>query len=97
LVGHDAQLLPAAVGIVVNGRVPESLQLRRDQIGNPDLQGEIDRGEAEQPFPEDLERFLRQVSDVVDDVGGQSRNACAGELLLGGPAQLAAAALGLAA
>ena len=58
LLGHGAQLFPAAVGIVVSDRALQALQFRGDQRWELDVQGQVGRGEVEQAFSEDFERLV---------------------------------------
>jgi hypothetical protein len=57
LLGHGSEFVPASVGVVVCDRVAKSLQFGSD-LGELDVQGEIDRWQVEEAFPEDLERFV---------------------------------------
>jgi hypothetical protein len=79
LLGDCAQLVPASIGIVVGDCVPASLQLRGDQLGELDVQGEVNRGEVEQTLPEDLERLFGEADEVVGGIVGEGGEMCAGE------------------
>jgi hypothetical protein len=59
LLGNDRQFVPAVVGLVVGDRVSEPLELGGDEFRELDVEGEVDRGEVEEVFPEDVQRLVR--------------------------------------
>ena len=97
LLGRDRELVPAVVGFVVGDRVTESLLFGGDQLWQPDVQGDIGRGQIEEVLPEGVERLVGQAGEQIGGVMGECREVRAGELVFGGAAVLAAAAFDFSA
>jgi hypothetical protein len=97
LLGDSGERIPAPVGVVVFDRFAQALQVGTDQLGERDQQRVVDAGEVHESFPEVVERTVRQTGEVRNRLSGELSDVSAGELILGGPAVLTAAALGLAA
>jgi hypothetical protein len=91
------ECVPAPVGVVVFDCFAESLEVGADELGERDQQREVEAGEVHEFFPEMVERVVGEAGEVGDRLSGELGDVSAGELVFGGAAGLAAAALGLAA
>ena len=97
LPGDGGERVPAPVGVVVFDRFAEALEIGADQLGERDQQRVVDAGEVHEPFPEMVERAVRETGEVGDGLLGELGDVSAGELVFGRATGLSAAAFGFAA